>query len=211
MISEPDVTLTDYGLAIECALLAYMLYRQRSPQQALRIWFVLFFGSISVAAFTGRTVHGFPVNDGTIAHGILWRATLVAIGITALTAWVAGAWIRYSSVVARWISIVAALEFTVYCVIVLFVTQAIAIINYLPATLFLFVVFGLGFLKARRRQVLVGLVGIGLTFVASFVQQNEIALHPVYFNHNALYHLIQAVALLMIFWGARWYVLGNKT
>jgi len=31
--------------------------------------------------------------------------------------------------------------------------------------------------------------------VAAAVQQARIALHPNYFNHNALYHLLQAIAL----------------
>ncbi len=39
--------------------------------------------------------------------------------------------------------------------------------------------------------------------VAAGVQQLGIALHPVYFDHNALYHLIQAVAVLMLFLSAR--------
>jgi hypothetical protein len=35
------------------------------------------------------------------------------------------------------------------------------------------------------------------------VQQLRIAVHPVYLNHNALYHVIQFVALWMIFVAAR--------
>jgi hypothetical protein len=38
-----------------------------------------------------------------------------------------------------------------------------------------------------------------LTLVAAAVQQARIALHPTYFNHNALYHLLQAIALFLIF------------
>jgi hypothetical protein len=41
-----------------------------------------------------------------------------------------------------------------------------------------------------------------LTLVAAVVQQRRIALHPAYFNHNALYHAIQAIALGMIYLGA---------
>ena len=42
-----------------------------------------------------------------------------------------------------------------------------------------------------------------LTLVAAVVQQRKISLHPVYFNHNAFYHAIQAVALVLIYVGAR--------
>jgi hypothetical protein len=34
--------------------------------------------------------------------------------------------------------------------------------------------------------------------------------HPVYLNHNALYHLIEAVALFMIFRGAGWFVEAGR-
>jgi hypothetical protein len=35
------------------------------------------------------------------------------------------------------------------------------------------------------------------------VQQLRIGLHPAYFNHNALYHLVQAVALALVFAACR--------
>ena len=42
------------------------------------------------------------------------------------------------------------------------------------------------------------IIGVVLTFVAAGVQVGEIALHPQWFNHNALYHLIQVIALFGI-------------
>jgi hypothetical protein len=57
----------------------------------------------------------------------------------------------------------------------------------------------------RRRSdfLAAGIAGVALTFVAAAVQHGRIGLHPRYFNHNALYHLIQAFALLLIFLAAR--------
>ena len=48
-----------------------------------------------------------------------------------------------------------------------------------------------------------GAWGLGLTFVAAAVQQGRVGLHPRYFNHNALYHLIQGAGLFLVFRGAR--------
>ena len=208
MITEPDVTLTDYLVATECALFTYLLARKGDQKHPLRIWFAMFFGSISMAGIAGGTVHGFFLDIATLGYQILWPLTLVAIGVTALAAWVIGARIYFSSKVAGWVRIVAVIEFAGYCLVVLFVTQSffIAIINYLPAVIFLTVIFTLIYCQARERQVLVGLIGFLLTFIAVGVQQGGIALHPLYFNHNALYHLIQAVALFLIFWAARWWV-----
>ena len=208
MITEPDVTLTDYSLAIECALFTYLLHRQDSMQRQLKTWFMLFFMSIGVGALTGGTVHGFFLNEATAGYAVLWPATLLAIGVTALAMWIIGATIHFSTTTARWIAIVAAVGFIGYCVVVLFVTQAffVVMVNYLPAVSFLLLVFLGLYLKTRARLVLFGVAGLALILVASWVQYSGIALHPIYFNHNAFYHLLQAVALFLVFWSARWFV-----
>ena len=56
---------------------------------------------------------------------------------------------------------------------------------------------------AGMRGVNAGAWGLGLTFVAAAVQQARVGLHPRYFNHNALYHLIQGAGLFLVFRGAR--------
>ena len=208
MITEPDVTLTDYGLAIECALFTYLLHRQGSLQRQLKTWFMLFFMSVGVGALTGGTVHGFFLNEATAGYAVLWPVTLLAIGVTALAMWTIGAKIHFSTTTAHWITIVAAVGFIGYCGVVLFVTQDffVVIVNYLPAVSFLLLVFLGLYLRTRARLVLFGLVGLALILVASWVQHSGIALHPIYFSHNAFYHLIQAVALFLIFWSTRWFV-----
>ena len=205
MIGEPDVSLTDYGLAVECALFTYLLYRRPSGQGPLRAWFCLFFGATGVAAAAGGTVHGFFPDERTTGSRILWPLTLLAIGVVALAAWGIGARMHFSPPVARGISIAALLAFFLYAAVALLGTQAfaVAVLGYLPAALFLLVVFALRYRWTREPPVLAGLVGLVLTFVASGVQQAGVAVHPVYFNHNALYHLIEGVALFMIYCAAR--------
>ncbi len=207
-MTEPDVTLSDYGLAIECALFAYVLYQHGDSQEPLRTWFMLFFGSGGVAAMIGGTVHGFFRDESKRAHAILWRTTLIVIGVGALAGWAIGANILFSPGVARLLSIIAAVEFAVYCLAVLFISQTfmLAVMNYLPATSFLCCALAVAYARSGERELLVGLAGLILTFVAAGVQQGGIALHPVYFNHNVLYHVIQAAALFLIFWSAWWLV-----
>ena len=206
MITEPDVTFTDYGLAIECALFSYLLCRRGNRHQPLRSWFVLFFASTSVAALTGGTVHGFFLDVRTTGYIILWPMTLVTIGITALVTWAIGAKIMFSGRIAHWILTLAAVEFAGYCIVVLFMIQTfrVAVLSYLPATTFLFATLAIAYHRVRRREVLAILAGLLLTLVAAGVQTARLTPHPVYFNHNALYHSIQAAAMFMIFYGARW-------
>lgn len=206
MLTEPDVTLTDYGLALECAALASLLYRVGTRRPGLRCWFAVFFGSIGVAALAGGTVHGFFLDAGTVGQAILWPTSLLAVGFAALAAWSIGARMLFSPGVARGLSMAAAAEFAGYCAVVLVVarTFVVAVVNYVPAATFLFIAFAVVYARERAGALLAAVAGLGLSFAAAGVQQGRLALHPVYFNHNALYHLIQAVALLLIFRGARW-------
>lgn len=166
---------------------------------------MLFFASTALAALTGGTVHGFFSDERTWGSRILWPMTLLAIGLAALAGWRIGAWIQFSPIVARRISLAAALQFVIYGGVILAgpATFAVAIINYLPAAVFLLVVLAVAYRRTRGREMLLALGGLALTFVASGIQQAGIGLHAVYFNHNALFHLIQGVALFLIFWGAR--------
>jgi hypothetical protein len=213
MITEPGVTLTDYGLAIESVFFACLIYRGGHRRNPLRIWFAMFFGSLGLAAWLGGSVHGFFRDEGTTEYAVLWPATLLAIGVTTLAAWVIGARIQFSERMAKWITVVAAVEFLGYCIVALFDTQAfwIAIADYLPAAVFLLTVFLLAYKRTRERSPAIGSAGLTLTFIASWVQQRRIALHPSYFDHNAFYHLIQAAALFLIFLSARWFVNEGET
>ncbi|MGH7538921.1 MAG: DUF6962 family protein [Gemmatimonadales bacterium] len=105
----------------------------------------------------------------------------------------------------RRIRLAALAGYVVYVALALLVTQAflLAVFFHVPAALFLLGVLAARFARSRERWTLVAALGVSLTFVASAVQQSGIAVHPSYFNHNALYHLIQAVALWLIFLGFR--------
>ena len=203
-IAEPDVTLTDYGLALECALLAFLLHRTQNPGR-LRKWFVVFFSALSLASLTGGTTHGFLHDQSTIAHAVMWDGTLIAIGIAALSAWMIGARIVPGEKLRVWAPRLALALFAIYCAVVLLVRNSflVAMIHYLPAVVFLLVALLWRYLRNGDRHVLAGLAGLLLTFVAAVIQQAGVGIHPSAFNHNALYHLIQAVAFLLLFQSAR--------
>lgn len=204
-ISEPAVTLTDYGLAVECAVFVCLLFRQKSEQVSLRSGFVVFFAALGVAASAGGTMHGFFPDESSPIHVALWNSTLIAIGVVALSAWGIGGQLLFARREAFLIFIAASAIFLVYSLIVIYLrnTFLVAVLHYLPAVVFLFAAYLLKFLRGRRGHFLMGLIGLGLTFIAAGVQQAGIAVHPRYFDHNALYHLIQAIALLLLYLSAR--------
>src|SRR5262245_16073775 len=205
LVAEVVVALTDYGLALECAVLAGLLWRGRRPPAYLETRFAAFLGATAVAALAGGTFHGFVSDEQRLPGALLWRVTLLAVGLAATAAWHAGAGLLFSPSVARWLSLAASVQFLGYAVVVIFFTQhfSMAIANYLPAALFLLGAFGVAYWRTRARPLLLGMAGLGLSIVAAGLQYARIAPHSVYFNHNALYHLIQAVALILIFQGAR--------
>jgi len=208
VIAEPDVTITDYGLALESGFFAWLLWRERNSEQPLREWFVLFFCATSIASLTGGTVHGFFFDQETTTYNILWSITLIAIGCAALAAWNIGARILLSQKATRWISRAAIMELAVFVSMVFLGSQAfaVAIINYLPPAIFLLMAFLLTYVRTRNRAALIGAGGMLLTFVAAGAQQIGIALHPRYLTHNAVYHVIQGLSLLMMFGCARGYI-----
>jgi len=204
-MTEPDVTLTDYALAVECLIFAVILHRNKSRYVRLGRWFTLFFASICAASLFGGTVHGFFLEVDSLGHAILWPASLLAVGLTAMAAWAIGAELLFSDRISRLFALAAFAEFLAYAFVVLILTASfrIAVFNYLPAALFLLIAFTAVYRREKNRSFLVAACGLVLTFAAALFQQFELGIHPVYFNHNAVYHVIQAVALLLIFLGGR--------
>ena len=202
-MTEPAVALTDFALGIECILFTTLL--ARGAGGPLRPWLILFFASIAAASIIGGTTHGFFHDPGSRGQAILWPGTLLAIGITSLSAWVIGAKLALRSRVARWVTIAATLQFLIYAAAVLLFTEEfwLAVLNYLPASVFLLVSLVIHDRRGGDRQTRIAILGLLLTWVAALIQQGGIGIDPLYFDHNALYHLFQALALLLIFLGAR--------
>jgi hypothetical protein len=203
-MTEPDVTLTDYGIALECAILAGLLHR-RPGRGDLRGLFVLFFAASGLGALAGGTVHGFFLHDDSLAAATLWRAALVALGVTAFAAWSIGARLVLGGAAARIVQALAVLELAAYVVVVVLFDQRflVAIVNYAPAVAFLALSFLLAYLRQGGRPLVAGLAGLLLTGAAAVVQRRGISLHPTLFNHNALYHVIQMIAFVLIFQAGR--------
>ena len=202
---EPDVTLTDYGLFVECTVLASLVWRNDAPAQPLRFWFTVFFCAIGLAALLGGSAHGFFADETSLLRQLLWTGTLLTIGLAAWSGWAAGARLLLSASAAERLTRAAGVVYIVYALVVVFIERRfmIAIVHYLPAAIFLLIAFVQVYRRRRAPAALAGAIGLALTFIAAAIQMARIGLHPHYFNHNALYHLIQAIALVFIYFAAR--------
>ena len=208
-MSEPDVTLTDYGLALECAFLATFLGLAPACRKGLRCAGMFFFVFLGLSAATGGTVHGFCPDQNSPGCQLLWQLTLQSIGGAAFSTWILGAGILATGRTGRWLALAAFPQIALYSTIVFLMTQEfwIAFTIYLPAALLLLAGFCSSAWCDGHRFLLVGASGSVLSFVSSWLQFMRIGIDPVYFNHNALAHVVQAVALALIFLGIR-YVSG---
>lgn len=190
---EPDVTITDYLLSLICALFAWWCWRQRADAWG---WYVVFFITLSLASLFGGTVHGF-IPNGWLSE-VLWCGVLLSLGGTAIAMWGITTTLMCSAATRRVVLAIVAVLALVYAAVVIsgVRTFALSIVAYLPAAIGMLVAY------VHHRQYSgwwrSGIVGVLLTFVAAGVQVGQVALHPVWFNHNALYHLIQAIALFGI-------------
>ena len=204
-MTEPDVTLTDYVLCAECALFAWLIARQPTDLVELRRWTVLFFVFTALAALCGGTVHGFYADENGGIGRVLWKISMLAIGATALAGWAIGAHLLFGDARRDVLLTIAATLTIAYAAVIVFVTDAfwVAVAGYLPAAAFLFAAFLRAAVRGHMAWAGLGTGGLALSFAAAAIQQFRIALHPVYFNHNALYHLVQAVALALLFMAFR--------
>jgi len=164
---------------------------------------VALFASVAVAAVAGGTVHGFFPEDASVGNRLLWLLTLLSIGGTA-AAMVAVALRLATSASDASLIAVAALGWIGYAGIVLLGSRdfLVAIGAYLPAALLLLAALILRRVRGRPKGTLAGLIGILLALVGAVGQQAGIGIHPVHFDHNAVYHLVQMAALYLLFRGA---------
>jgi len=80
-ITEPTTMITDYLLALACAVFAILTLRTESSHPAVPVWFMAFTTG-AIAALLGGTFHGFKVQLGGKGKGI-WEFTLILIGASA--------------------------------------------------------------------------------------------------------------------------------
>jgi len=209
---EPDVALTDFGLAIECAWLAAWLFWCTVAERSLRSWFVIFFAAVGLGALLGGITHGFLSDTQSAIYAVIWSATLIAIGIAGLASWTIAGHLLFSASAARRVLVFAGSLFAAYVVAVLLGSRsfAVAIAYYVPAAVFLLAAFVLIYLRRPRNYLVAGIVGLVFSFIAAAIQQTGTGIPSLGLTHNALYHLIQAAAFLLIFSAALGLTRGVK-
>ena len=202
MISEPVTLATDYALAVLNFVFAWMLRRQAEGQRARKAW-ALAFLALGLAAAFGGTYHGFSPRLPDALRFLLWKATVLAVGVGAAALIVGSATAMAETRVRRALTAFAMVTFALYAgwmllhnayvFVVLDTAVAMVVVAALHA--------GTPFARAAPASRWI-LAGVALSAVAAGIQAGGVRLHE-HFNHNDLYHVLQMGAMGLFYAGAR--------
>jgi hypothetical protein len=182
-MNEPATVITDYILGAAAAWASIRLFG--SAQRAQRLW-ALAFAALALGAFLGGTWHGF------FRDPLLWKATLLCVGVASF-GMVAGSGL---SVGSKLLAILAALKLVLFTGWMLFHDKFIYVV--VDTGIALLAVAAIHLWRWNGAM----LAGVALSVSAGLVQASSLRLHE-HFNHNDLYHVIQTVAVVLLYRGAR--------
>ena len=202
-VHEPMTLATDLllgGVAIALAL--PLLGPATRGRRARRLWGWAL-AATGLAAWTGGLWHGFGPDLAPLTARLLWKVTLFAIGGAAAAMLAGAAFAALRAPVRTALLALVGVKLALYLAWMgVHDDFRYVIYDYVPA---MAVVLGLQIVAAARGRAtgagwIVG--GILLSFVAAAIQRSEAVFTP-WFNANDLYHLVQIVALVLLYFGAR--------
>jgi hypothetical protein len=190
--------LTDYALAGVAWMLARAM-RRSSDSRAAALW-ALAFEVTALAALAGGSVHGFGASLPRRLEHVLWVGTVMSVGLgsACLLAGVIFAAVT-PGLLRRFLLALCALKLAAYLAwVALHPDFRYAVYDSLPVGLLV-----MGFLvhrwtRGRSQAAALGALGLLLSIAGAILQQTKLGIHPVWFNHNDLYHVIQAGALWLL-------------
>ena len=174
-VSEPMTLATDLMLTVAALVFAVRLWRVH------RMWALAFLFT-AAGSFFGGIHHGFAPHFTPVASLALWKATLFSIGIASF-------FLLMGS--HRRLAVFAVVKLIVYLSWMITHDQFMYVILDYGLTL---LIVGI---VVRTRWVMASIV---VSVIGALVQQSGFALHR-HFNHNDLYHVIQLVALWLLYRG----------
>lgn len=188
-VFEPATLITDGLLAVIGFALAAKMRRQGELVNRARLWWHRALISMALGACLGGLYHGFAPNFPKWVDGVWWRLVLVNISLIGLTmamslthelglrAW--WRWLAWMKCLATVIAVIVWPEFVV------------AILDY-GSAMILWLISAV-VLRCNWSPWMVS--AVALSALAACVQRSGLSLSGA-FNHNDIFHIIQALALV---------------
>lgn len=190
-VYEPATLLTDMLLGALAAWLAWRLHRNPAAARPAVRWWRLVLGLTALSAFVGGSYHGFAPDFPTPVASAWWLVTLWIISL--LSAGMAMTLLHELAPAGNqrlWRGLIG-LKLALFAAVAVMQPVFVVVIIDYGLVMAAWAVAALVLRRAWRDWMLAGL---GLSVIAALVQQLSWAPSP-HFNHNDLYHVIQALAL----------------
>jgi hypothetical protein len=200
---EQTTAATDVLLAVLAATFALSLWRLRQQDHWKATLWAAAFGALSLAASLGAVVHGFAMPEGI--RLLLKQPLNLALGVM-IALFVAGVtyevWGRRAS---RWVLLGMLAAATLFVgIALLWPDTFLVFIIYQSGGMF-FALAVYSWLAGRRRSPGASLLAVGvlITIIAGAIQASRsVSLELIWqFNHNGVFHLVQAVGIIFIWAG----------
>jgi hypothetical protein len=202
-IHEPDVVFTDLGLAMLATYLGWRLWTSSGQRELPRAGAVLM-GALASAALWGAIFHAFFPDETATPSGFLaWLPVALSILIAAATMLELGLRILVPRLRPRVRRSIVAMYAIVFAAVLLLVDESFTgmVRFYLPALLLLLIAAGQQAMRSRSVGWTLIASGLVMSAGAALLQQVGVSIHPVYFDHNAVYHVLQGIALVFLYLG----------
>ena len=200
-LANISTAVTDLGIGIEAFLFGYVLIQ--TPQRSVQWWAIAFF-SVAIAALSGSVYHGFYRQLSFPITSLLQDLTHVAISVSS-GAMVMGCVTNVLSGLLLLGSIGAVgLKFALFCHLSLTREEAFIypVVDYLSTMILVGAMTGWSYFTHRISYAGWMLGGIGVSAIAAVVLALKWTFHPL-LSPDAIYHLVQMVALYCFFQGCR--------
>ncbi len=199
-MTQPDVALTDFALALECFVLAFRISRSRVPDVWQRQAFRMLFWSAGAASLVGGLYHGYLLEASARVYGSVWLVIFLAAGLASLACWTIASSVLFARKRSRDVNLIGIVLFLLYLASAL--VRVRSFVSVLAATGVAGSTLLMAYLVAYRRTrdplALLGVAAILLVFAGSAIQRSGWDVHPL-FTHDALYHVVLGIALYLIY------------
>ena len=198
-IAEPMTVITDYGLAAVGLALAVRLRALQDGEASRRLWAACFV-AVALAAVAGGTFHGWGPRMGGTARAGLWLVTYGLIGLGNLLI-LAGAVVAAAAGGLRHALLaLVVVRFAVWFAFIAMRPDFRYVIYDYAGTLAGLLAFAAWL--ARRGRPGGGWIaaGVAVSLAGALIQRGGRGPAPG-FNHNDLFHVVQAAGLYLYFRG----------
>jgi hypothetical protein len=205
VIHDPDVAGTDVALALLAAYLGWRLWRDAAGRRLQRTGAVLLAALASAAAW-GAVFHAFfPAGTTTLPGSLAWKPVALSIVVAGATMLDLGLGLLLPQLAPRLRRSVVLAYAAAFAVVVILLDDSFTSIVrfYVPSLILLLLASAWQSVRSHSVGWRLILAGLLLSAGAAVLQQARVTLHPVYFDHNAVYHLVQTIAVVFLYLGWR--------